>query len=218
MSRYYSGRRARHYNRRWRTYTEKTLTVALAMIDFAALQRVPEEPGRPPRALDVACGTGFLLRHVLERVPGMEAYGVDASADMLAQAREALKDQPHVRLEQVEVNGGEAAGLPYPPNTFDLVTCTNALHDIRDPVAFLSDVRGLLAPGGHLVLEDFARRRPAPLWAVFEWLLWRIERGPVHAYTLAEARVLCARAGFSVDYGKTFSIDWLWRGWALRAG
>ena len=36
------------------------------------------------RVLDVACGTGVLLRKVLDRVPDAEAYGVDASADMLA--------------------------------------------------------------------------------------------------------------------------------------
>ncbi len=215
MSRYYSGGRARHYNRRWRRYTEKTLAVAIAMIDFAALHRVPEELGRPPRLLDVACGTGILLRHLLECVPGMEAYGVDASADMLAQAQEALMDQPHVRLEQREVNG---TGLPYPSRTFDLITCTNVLHDIRDPVGFLSDMRRLLAPGGQLVVEDFARRRPALLWAVFEWLALRIEEGPVRAYTLAEAQALCVQAGLHVVNGKAFPIDWFWHGWALRAG
>ena len=217
VSEYYSGRRARHYNRRWRRYTGKTLAVAIAMIDFSALQRVPEELGHPPRVLDVACGTGILLRHLLERVPGMEAYGVDASADMLAQAQEALKDQPHVRLERIEVNGSETAGLPYPPQTFDLITCTNVLHDIRDPVAFLSDMRRLLAPGGQLVIEDFARRRPALLWAMFEWLARRVEEGLVRAYTLAEARALCTRAGLHVVYGKAFPVDWFWRGWALRA-
>ena len=216
MSEYYSGGRARHYNRRWRRYTEKTLAVAIAMIDFSALQCVPEELGRPPRVLDVACGTGILLRHLLERVPSIEAYGVDASADMLAQAQEALKDQPHVRLERIEVNGSETAGLPYPPQTFDLITCTNALHDIRDPVAFLSAMRRLLAPGGQLVVEDFARRRPALLWAVFEWLARRVEEGHVRAYTLAEAQALCTQAGLHVVNGKAFPIDWFWRGWALR--
>ena len=218
VSEYYSGRRARHYNRRWRRYTGKTLAVAIAMIDFSALQRVPEELGHPPRVLDVACGTGILLRHLLERVPGVEAYGVDASADMLAQAREALKGQPHVHLEQVEVNSSRTAGLPYPPNTFDLVTCTNALHDIRDPVAFLSDVRGLLAPGGQLVLEDFARRRPAWLWAVFGRVMRWIEGGHGRAYTLTEERALGAGAGLHVVCEKVFSIDWFWHGWALRAG
>ncbi len=218
MSRYYSGVRARRYNQRWRGYTEKTLAVATAMIDIAALQRVPEELGRPPRVLDIACGTGLLLRQVLELVPNAEAYGVDASADMLAQAREALKDQRHVQLERVEVDGGETAGLPYPSQTFDLITCTNALHDIRDPVAFLSALKGLLAPRGQLVLEDFTRRRPAWLWAVFEWLMRRIEGGHVRAYTMAEAQALCALAGLRVVCGRDFPIDWLWRGWALRAG
>src|SRR3989440_11459689 len=109
---------------------------------------------------------------------------------MLAQAQEALKDQPHVRLERIEVNGSKTASLPYPPQTFDLITCTNALHDIRDPVAFLSDIGKLLVPGGELVQEDLARRRPALLWAVFEWLAQRVENGHVRAYTLAEARAL----------------------------
>jgi len=147
----------------------------------------------------------------------MEAYGVDASADMLAQARKALKDQPHVRLERIEVNGSETAGLPFPPQTFDMITCTNTLHDIRDPVAFLSDMRRLLAPGGQLVVEDFARRRPALLWAVFEWLARRVEEGHVRAYTLAEARSLCVQAGLHVVCKKAFPIDWLWHGWVLSA-
>src|SRR6266550_1327978 len=87
MSSYYSGRRAQHYNNHWRTFTKRTLAEALAVIDEARLRRVPEELGHPPRVLDVACGTGILLRHLLERVPGMEAYGVDASADILAEAQ-----------------------------------------------------------------------------------------------------------------------------------
>ena len=84
MSSYYSGRRARRYNTRWRTFTKRTLAEALAVIDEARLRSVPEQLGRPPRVLDVACGTGVLLRKVLDRVPDAEAYGVDASADMLA--------------------------------------------------------------------------------------------------------------------------------------
>ena len=50
------------------------------MIDFSALRRVPERLERPPRVLDVACGTGVLLKWLLEQVPGMEAYGVVGAA------------------------------------------------------------------------------------------------------------------------------------------
>src|SRR5437588_13130456 len=103
MSSYYSGRRARHYNTRWRTFTKRTLAEVLVVIDEARLRRVPEQLGRPPRVLDVACGTGVLLRKVLDRVPDAEAYGVDASADMLAPARDALNNRPTQRRERAIV-------------------------------------------------------------------------------------------------------------------
>jgi len=216
MSSYYAGWRARHYNIRWRTFTKRTLAEVLAMIDEARLRRVPEQLGHPPRVLDVACGTGVLLRKLLERVPGAEVYGVDASADMLEQAHAALKNQPHVRLEQAEVGDGETANLPYAAQTFDLITCTNALHDMPDPVAVLTGLGRLLAPEGQLVVEDFARRKPPFPWFAVEWLARRIEGGYVRAYTLGEARSLCMQAGLRVAYERAFKVDWLWHGWALR--
>ena len=83
--------------------------------------------------------------------------GVDASIDMLTQARIALKGQPRVQLEQVEIGAGETANLLYARETFDLITFTNALHDILDPVGTLAGLRRLLAQEGQLVVEDFAR-------------------------------------------------------------
>jgi ubiquinone/menaquinone biosynthesis C-methylase UbiE len=217
MSTYYVGRRARNYNARWHTFTERTLGEALATIDFAALRRVAEGLGRPPRVLDVACGTGVLLKELLGRVPGVEAYGVDASEDMLAQAYAALKDQPHVHVEHVLVGTGETVDLPYAQESFDLITCTNALHDIVDPVAILAGLKRLLVPGGQLVVEDFARReRPFP-WTIIEWLMRQIEGMYVHAYTLAEALSLCQQAGLHVACGRSFTVDWLWHGWVVRA-
>jgi len=216
MSGYYSGWRARHYNTRWRTFTEKTLSQVLEMIDFTVLRRVPERLDRPPRVLDVACGTGILLRKLLERLPNAEVYGVDASADMLAQAHAVLKDWPNVQLEQAVVGAGETAGLPYAPQTFDLVTCTNALHDMLEPVAVLAGLGRLLVPGAQLVVEDYARGEPPFPWFVVEWLARRVEEGHVRAYTLAEARSLCTQAGLCVVCEQAFTVDWLWHGWALR--
>ncbi len=187
------------------------------MIDVAALRSIPERLGRLPRLLDVACGTGILLRRLLDQVPGAEAYGVDTSEDMLAQARMALKGQPHVHLECVKIGTAETANLPYAQETFDLITFTNAMHDIPEPLATLSELRRLLAPGGQLVVEDFARREPVFLWSAFEWLLHQIEGSPVHAYTLAEAQSLCQQAGLHIACGRSFTVDWLWHGWVLCA-
>jgi ubiquinone/menaquinone biosynthesis C-methylase UbiE len=217
MSKYYTGRRARHYNARWHTFNEITLGEALAMIDVTALRSVSERLGRCPRILDVACGTGILLSRLLDQVPGIEAYGVDASADMLAQASLALKGQLHVHIERAQIGAGETANLPYAQETFDLIACTNALHDMPEAVVTLAALGRLLAPGGQLVVEDFARREPLYLWKVFAWLLERIEGSHVHAYTLAEAQSLCKHAGLRVASGKVFKVDWLWHGWVLCA-
>jgi ubiquinone/menaquinone biosynthesis C-methylase UbiE len=67
------------------------------------LQDVARLP--PARTLDVACGTGYLTRHL----PG-EVVGLDQSARMLAVARERLPD--------AELVQGDALALPFEPRSF----------------------------------------------------------------------------------------------------
>lgn len=62
----------------------------------------------PVRTLDVACGTGFLTRHL----PG-DVVGLDASERMLEVAREQA---PQARFEH-----GDALSLPFEDNAFDRV-------------------------------------------------------------------------------------------------
>ena len=217
MNSYYRGQNARHYNTRWQAYTAKTLAEARAMIDSTTLQRIAEQGQRPPRVLDLACGTGILLQQIVGQMPEMEVYGIDASADMLAEAHKLLASQPRVYLAQADLNANGLARAFSPPHTFDLITCTNVLHDIANPLAFFEALRALLTPGGHLVIEDFAPRRPIVLWTIFERLLEWIEKAPVHALTLREVCTLCESAGLHVAAQKTFAIGRFWHGWALRA-
>jgi len=69
----------------------------------AALAALP-----PARTLDVACGTGFLTRHL----PG-EVVGLDQSASMLEEARRAA---PHASYVQ-----GEGLELPFADGAFERV-------------------------------------------------------------------------------------------------
>jgi ubiquinone/menaquinone biosynthesis C-methylase UbiE len=60
----------------------------------------------PLRTLDVACGTGFLTRHL-----SGEVVGVDASERML---REARRQAPHATFVR-----GDALALPFADRSFD---------------------------------------------------------------------------------------------------
>ncbi|MDQ6746568.1 MAG: methyltransferase domain-containing protein [Candidatus Dormibacteraeota bacterium] len=216
MSTYYRGGRARHYDRRWRRFTARTLAQVDGLIDWATLRRIPEQQDRPARLLDVACGTGLLMRQFLVQLPDAEVYGVDGSAAMLAEARQTLRGQRPVDLVQAQLGPEGTASLPYAPGYFDLITCTNALHDIPAPVVLLTGLRRLLAADGQLVIEDFARRPPPFPWPVFAWLLGRVEGSRVQGYTLTEAHGLCQQAGLKVAGGGAFTVDWLWRAWVVR--
>jgi ubiquinone/menaquinone biosynthesis C-methylase UbiE len=215
MSDYYTGWRARGYNFFWHSYSQRTLLEAETMIDMGALQHTTDRLARSPRALDVACGTGLLLTWLLEHVSEVDAYGVDASEDMLAQASSILKKWPQVHLERRELGTDNTAGLPFAPGTFDLVTCTNALHYLSDPVATLQGLGNLLAPAGQLVLEDYWERELPLFRSLFRWLVRRVDPRHVRTYSLEEARSLCEQAGLAIACEKTFDIDWLCKGWVL---
>jgi len=217
VSRTYSGWHARHYDAIWRAFEQRTLAAALSLVDFDALTAAHDGHKGPPRLLDAACGTGRLLCCLLEHVPDAEAVGVDAGADMLVQARQTLRERPRVRLIHAAVGTGSRAGLPLAVHSFDLVTCTNALNYFPQPVASLAGLAELLAPGGQLVLGDYARHGPPFPWPLFEWVVRRVDAGHVRAYTLEEACRVCAAAGLRVEQDAVLAVDWLWHAWALRA-
>ena len=93
------------------------------------------------RLLDYGCGPGDLLLVCRER--GIAAVGADSSPRCVALARER-------GLEVVEAN---AAGLPWPPGSFDLVLLQSVIEHVQDPVALVARLRGYAKPGGLLVLS-----------------------------------------------------------------
>jgi tRNA (cmo5U34)-methyltransferase len=102
------------------------------------------------RLLELGTGTGETALRVLERHPGAELVGIDASADMLAVARERLPgaDLRVARLED-----------PFPPGPFDLVFSVLAIHHLDGPgkadlFRRVADVSGRFVLGDVVVPED----------------------------------------------------------------
>jgi ubiquinone/menaquinone biosynthesis C-methylase UbiE len=151
---------AARFDARAPRYDESVQHVALAAAAarFAA-EGLTGDGGAPRRVLDVATGTGLVLRALADLAllpvpaqPG-DVVGLDASAGMLAVARTHLREVTWVE--------GDAQRLPYDDGAFDLVTCVTGLHLMADPVAALAEWRRVLAPAGRVVLATFASDAPA---------------------------------------------------------
>ena len=100
----------------------------------------------PTRVLDLGCGEGWLCRGLAEH--GIEAVGVDASAPLIAVARKAGCPRAQYRVCGYAELESQAAQL----GCFDLLVCNFAL--LEDPLApTLSALHGLLAAGGHLLVQ-----------------------------------------------------------------
>jgi ubiquinone/menaquinone biosynthesis C-methylase UbiE len=107
--------------------------------ELARLFRVLEELPAA-RTLDVACGTGFLTRHLRGDV-----LGLDQSARML---EEAARQAPHATYVQ-----GDALELPFPEDAFDRVLTGHFYGHLEPPERerFLAEARRV---GRELVVVD----------------------------------------------------------------
>jgi len=100
--------------------------------------------GQPGRALDIGCGLGKLISGLQEQ--GWEAWGLDASASMLALGRWLQPDDRVIRVR------GIAEALPFRDSSFDCVLCKGSLDHFADPAAFMREAARILTPDGRLVI------------------------------------------------------------------
>lgn len=71
--------------------------------------------------LDVGCGKGFMVHDFLELMPRADIRGVDISDYALQHAK---KEVAHL------LSKADAAALPFPDDSFDLVISINTIHNL----------------------------------------------------------------------------------------
>lgn len=118
------------------------------------------------QVLDVGCGRGLLLLGAARRVPRGRAVGLDLwnVEDLSGNGREAT--EANVLAEgmaaRVELVDGDAAAMPFPDASFDLVVSSLCLHNLYDPAKrsqALAEIHRVLKPGGRFLIQDFRHAR-----------------------------------------------------------
>ena len=109
--------------------------------------------GRPePLVLDVATGTGRVpLLLINEAEFDGRVTGLDASSKMLAQGAEKVASLPLEKRRRIMLIRQSAGKLPFRDNSFDAVSCLEALEFFPSDRLALQEMVRILRPGGMLM-------------------------------------------------------------------
>jgi len=154
------------------------------------------QPGE--RILDLGCGTGQLTQKIADS--GANVLGLDASPDMIGQAR-----QNYPRLQFVLAN---AAALQF-ENEFDAVFSNAALHWMLDRAGVVAGVARALKKGGRFVAECGGNGNVRELEGAIETVAAKYHTGPIpekrtYYPAVGEYAALLEAHGLEVTFAQLF--------------
>lgn len=146
--------------------------------------------------LDVGCSGGYLARKLAAVAgPGGRVTGLDPSQAAIGYAQRRA-------ASAMTFTVGTAQDLPLPDASFDVVTCTLAMHHVpaRRRQDALAQMYRVTRPGGRLLLADFdPARLPFPLHPG----AGRMRRA---AATVGPLEELATTAGYQVESTGTLPL------------
>jgi SAM-dependent methyltransferase len=117
------------------------------------------------RLLDVACGSGLAIE--LARLRGASCCGIDASARLVAVARD--------RNPECDIRVGDMHALPWDPASFDVVTSFRGIWGTT-PSA-VAEIHRVLRPGGRAGITVWGHlKASAGAWALAPFRLAAAEK------------------------------------------
>jgi ubiquinone/menaquinone biosynthesis C-methylase UbiE len=150
----------------------------------SALVTIDPPPGR---ALDLGTGTGAAALAIARRWPETEVVGVDIARHMVEEARRKL---PPELGSRVGFDVADAAHLPFPDASFDLVALANM-------IPFFNELARVVVPGGTVVF-GFSGGPETPIYVPAERLRGELQRrGFAHfaEFSAGRGTALLARKG-----------------------
>jgi ArsR family transcriptional regulator len=130
----------------------RSLYVSETDVEAAILAAAGKGPFK--RLIDLGSGSGRML--TLLSPLTKSAIGLDLSQQMLNIARNHAAE---AGLSHIELRHGDIFDTRLPAGHADLVVVHQVLHYLSDPAAAVAEAARLVAPGGRLLIVDFAPHR-----------------------------------------------------------
>jgi len=228
---------AAHYDRKWGSSYG---TQGRAQVVGKLHRALGDDGARFGRALEIGAGTGYFSLNLLRAGVIESAVATDISQGMLDELATSAR---RLGLE-VETACCEAAELPFPDDSFDLVFGHAVLHHLPDLPGAFAEFRRVLRPGGRLAfcgepsrhgdrLASVPKRAAlavAPAWRRLMGARARVEPEDaeaarehrlehavdVHAFTPSQLARLARHAGFGGVRVAGEELVAGWFGWINR--
>lgn len=127
----------------------RSMYVCESDVEAAVLQAAGSGPFE--RVVDLGTGSGRMLTLLGQNAK--MCVGLDLSQNMLNIARANVTK---AGLEKVELRHGDIFSTRLPVASADLVIVHQVLHYLNDPAAAIEEAARVVAPGGRLLIVDFA--------------------------------------------------------------
>jgi ubiquinone/menaquinone biosynthesis C-methylase UbiE len=167
---------------------------------------------RPARVLDVATGGGHTALAFAAFAPIVVA--TDLTRPMLEAARgfvEGRRPAHAVRFVAADVEA-----LPFPDESFAVVTCRIAAHHFPEPLAAARQVARVLVPGGSFLLQDIVGHDDPACAAFILEVEKRRDPSHVRAYSRREWLGLMQAVGLTVIDEAVVEKVRPWEEWTAR--
>ncbi|WP_214824031.1 class I SAM-dependent methyltransferase [Exiguobacterium sp. s28] len=161
----------------------------MKLIHQASLQ-----PGE--RVMDLACGTGTLALLLQQSQPGVQVIGVDADPEILAIAKEKVKERP---VDSILFEEGFSDQLSFSSNLFHHVFTSLFIHHLtlEKKKETFEEVRRVLKSGDQFHLLDFEKPQNGWMRAVFLPVQFLDGFETTSPHVKGIIRVLLKETGFS---------------------